>query len=133
MEFAEPSIGTAFDACVAAGALTVVIAPFLLGPGNDWEHDIPALAAATAARHRDVRYLVTGPLGPHSLLLDLVEERVQHCLGTPSAGRSPATCAPESSIASSGRRSWAQEPPNEHSTDIVMVVQPHSSHARGTA
>ena len=51
MELAEPSIGTAFDACVAAGATTIVVAPYLLWPGNHWERDIPALAteASTSA------------------------------------------------------------------------------------
>ena len=80
MEVAEPSIGAAFDACVAAGATTVVIAPFFLWPGNHWDRDIPALAAEAAARHPDVRYLVTAPLGPHPLLMDIVEDRVQYCL-----------------------------------------------------
>ena len=49
MELAEPSIATAFDACVAAGATTVVVAPYFLGPGRHWDSDIPALAAAAAA------------------------------------------------------------------------------------
>jgi len=34
MELAEPSIDTAFDACVAAGATTVVIAPYFLWPAT---------------------------------------------------------------------------------------------------
>ncbi len=49
MELAEPSIGTAFDACVAAGATTVVIAPFFLWPGDHWDRDIPTLAAQAAS------------------------------------------------------------------------------------
>src|SRR4051812_32481691 len=50
MELASPSIGTAFDACVAAGAETVVIAPYFLGPGNHWDRDIPDLAAEASTR-----------------------------------------------------------------------------------
>ena len=65
MELAEPSIGTAFDRCVAAGAATVVLAPYFLGPGNHWDRDIPALAAEAAARHPGTRWLVSAPLGPH--------------------------------------------------------------------
>ena len=80
MEFAEPSIPTAFDACVAAGATTVVIAPFFLWPGNHWDRDIPALAAEASARHPGVDYLVAAPLGPHSLLIDIVDEHIQHCI-----------------------------------------------------
>ncbi len=88
MELAEPSIGTAFDACVAAGATTVVIAPYFLGPGKHWDTDIPALAAAAAARHPGIRYLVAAPLGPHPLLIEVVEERAAHCLAH-AAGDGP--------------------------------------------
>jgi sirohydrochlorin ferrochelatase len=88
MELAEPSIATAFDACVAAGATTVVIAPYFLGPGKHWDSDIPALAAAAAARHPGVHYLVAAPLGPHPLLADIVEERAAQCLAR-AAGRGP--------------------------------------------
>ncbi len=80
MELAEPSIADAFDACVAAGATTVVIMPYFLWPGSHWDHDIPALAAEAAARHRGVTYLVAAPLGPHPLLATIVEQRIDHCL-----------------------------------------------------
>jgi sirohydrochlorin ferrochelatase len=80
MELAEPSLGSAFDACVAAGATLVVIAPYFLWPGDHWDRDIPALAAEAARRHPDVRYLVAAPLGPHPLLADIVEDRVERCL-----------------------------------------------------
>jgi sirohydrochlorin ferrochelatase len=88
MELAVPSIGTAFDACVAAGAATVVIAPYFLWPGNHWDRDIPALAAEASARHPGVRYLVTAPLGPHPLLMDVVEDRIKHCLEHARGGAS---------------------------------------------
>ena len=80
MELVAPSVGTAFAACVAAGANTVVIAPYFLWPGNHWDRDIPALAAEASARHPDVRYLVTAPLGPHPLLMDIVDDRIRRCL-----------------------------------------------------
>ncbi len=80
MELAQPSLGTAFDRCVDAGATMIVIAPYFLWPGDHWDRDIPALAAEAAARHPGFRYLVSAPLGPHPLLGDIVEERVAHCL-----------------------------------------------------
>lgn len=80
MELAEPSVGSAFDACVAAGATVVVVAPYFLWPGRHWDRDIPALAAEAAARHPGVRHLVAAPLGPHPLLMDVVTDRVGHCL-----------------------------------------------------
>lgn len=86
MELAAPSIGDAFDACVAEGATTVIIAPYFLWPGNHWDRDIPALAAHAASRHRNVRYLVTAPLGPHPLLMDIVEDRIRYCLDHVAGG-----------------------------------------------
>ena len=80
MELAEPSIATAFDRCVAAGAGTIAIAPYFLGPGNHWDRDIPALAAASAAGHPGVRWLVAAPLGPDPQLLDLAGARLARCL-----------------------------------------------------
>jgi sirohydrochlorin ferrochelatase len=80
MELAEPSIATAFDRCVAAGATTVVIAPYFLGPGSHWDRDIPALAEAAAAGHPGVHWLVAAPLGPDPELLAIVDRRVAHCL-----------------------------------------------------
>ena len=87
MELAEPSIGTAFDACIAAGASSVVIAPFFLWPGDHWDRDIPALAAQAATRHPGIRYLVAGPLGPHPLLMDVVEQRIQYCMAHAAGDR----------------------------------------------
>jgi sirohydrochlorin ferrochelatase len=80
MELAEPSIGTAFDRCVTSGAATVVVAPYFLGPGAHWDRDIPELTAAAARRHPGVGWLVTAPLGPHPMLMDIIDRRVEHCL-----------------------------------------------------
>jgi len=86
MELAEPSIATAFDRCVAAGATTVAIAPYFLVPGNHWDRDIPALAAAAAAPHAGVHWLVAAPLGPDPQLLAVVAQRVAHCLAHVAGG-----------------------------------------------
>jgi sirohydrochlorin ferrochelatase len=88
MELAEPSIAAAFAACVAAGATTVVIAPYFLWPGSHWDRDIPRLAADASAHHPGIRYLVTAPLGPHPLLAEIVDERIGHCLAH-ATGRGP--------------------------------------------
>ena len=49
MELAEPTIASAFAACVAQGARTVVVFPYFLAPGRHWGEDIPRLAAEAAA------------------------------------------------------------------------------------
>lgn len=80
MELAEPSIATAFARCVAAGARLVVVSPYFLLPGRHWSTDIPTLAAAAAATHPGVGYLVTAPLGLHPLMAQVVAARIEHCV-----------------------------------------------------
>src|SRR5829696_3502560 len=82
MELAEPSIAKAFARCVERGAELVVVFPYFLAPGRHWSLDIPRLAAEAASPYvgRGVRHIVTAPLGLHALLLDVIDQRVAHCL-----------------------------------------------------
>ena len=80
MELASPSIAEAFDRCVRAGARRVIVNPFFLLPGRHWQTDIPRLAAAAAANHAGVEYLVTAPLGLHPLVAEVMRQRISHCL-----------------------------------------------------
>ena len=97
MELAEPSIATAFGRCVEQGAMLVVVFPYFLGPGRHWSGDIPRLAAEAASPYagRGVRHLVTAPLGLHPLVLEVIDQRVGHCLERVQ-GRADAcdVCAP---------------------------------------
>lgn len=80
MELAEPSIEVAFGRCVEQGAKTIVIFPYFLLPGRHWDQDIPALAAKAAKKHPGIQFLVTAPLGVHSLMAEIMGDRIQHCL-----------------------------------------------------
>lgn len=80
MELAEPTLGQAFDRCIAQGARRVVVCPYFLLPGRHWDRDIPDLTRAAAARHPGVAYLVTAPIGLHPLMLEVIESRIDHCL-----------------------------------------------------
>jgi len=80
MELAEPSIAQAFDSVVARGAAFVVVHPYFLAPGRHWRADIPRLVAAAAQTHPGVRYLVTAPLGLHTLMQRIMQDRIGHCL-----------------------------------------------------
>src|SRR5687768_8417879 len=81
MELAEPSIATAYHCCVERGATSIIVCPFFLGPGKHWTGDIPRLTAEAAAKHPGTRYHVTMPLGIDDLILELLNKRVQHCVG----------------------------------------------------
>lgn len=80
MEIAEPLINTAFDRCVEQGAKRVVVMPYFLLPGKHWHEDIPALTANAAAKHADVAFLVTAPLGMSSLIHRVIDDRINECM-----------------------------------------------------
>jgi sirohydrochlorin ferrochelatase len=80
MELAEPSIATAYAACVKRGATRIVVAPFFLGPGKHWTQDIPRLTAEAAAKFPQTHYHVTQTLGIDDLILNLLQKRVSHCV-----------------------------------------------------
>lgn len=80
MELLEPTVATAFDRCVERGAKLIVVMPYFLAPGRHWDEHIPELARAAVARHEGVRYLVTAPLGPHTLMAQLMQVRIEQCV-----------------------------------------------------
>lgn len=80
MELAEPSIAAAFHRCVEQGAQRIIVFPYFLSPGRHWHSDIPALAAQASEACGGVEYLVTAPLGLHELMLQIIDQRVAHCL-----------------------------------------------------
>ncbi|KAG7033101.1 Sirohydrochlorin ferrochelatase, chloroplastic, partial [Cucurbita argyrosperma subsp. argyrosperma] len=80
MELAKPSIRDAFKSCVEQGAKRIIISPFFLFPGRHWQQDIPSLTAEAAKDHPGISYIVTAPLGLHEKLVDVVNDRINHCL-----------------------------------------------------
>ncbi|KAI3503466.1 hypothetical protein L1887_31908 [Cichorium endivia] len=80
MELAKPSIQDAFNSCVEKGANRVIVTPFFLFPGRHWHQDIPSLTAEAAKDYPGVSYMITAPLGLHSLLVDVVDDRIKHCV-----------------------------------------------------
>ena len=81
MEIAKPSFDDGIAACVAGGALEIVVHPYFLGTGRHTSESIPELVAAAVARHPEVTIRVSEPLGPHDILVDLVVARVEVSLG----------------------------------------------------
>lgn len=80
MELVEPTVATAVDRCVAAGAKLIVVLPYFLAPGRHWDEHIPELAKEAVSQHAGIRYLVTAPLGPHTLMAQLMQVRIEQCL-----------------------------------------------------
>ncbi|XP_026405083.1 sirohydrochlorin ferrochelatase, chloroplastic-like [Papaver somniferum] len=80
MELAEPSIKDAFGSCVRQGANRVIVSPYFLSPGRHWKQDIPSLTAEAAKEHPGVTYLITAPLGLHEQIVEVVNDRIKHCI-----------------------------------------------------
>jgi sirohydrochlorin ferrochelatase len=77
MELAEPTIQQGFDACVSDGADAVIVHPYFLGPGRHSTSDIPRMVAEVAAKHPQVHFRITDPLGVHPKIGELILERVR--------------------------------------------------------
>jgi sirohydrochlorin ferrochelatase len=80
MEIAEPTIEQAFDRCVEQGAELIVVHPFFVGPGRHSTEHIPEIVEQAASRHNEIDYRITPPLGPDSLLIEIVKQRVDSAL-----------------------------------------------------
>ncbi len=79
MELAEPSIETAVRRCVERGASRVAVCPYFFAPGKHWAKDIPELAEQ-AAESAGVPWVVTAPIGLTPLMVDVIDNRLTHCL-----------------------------------------------------
>ena len=77
MEILGPSIADAVAACVAEGALEIVVQPHFLGPGRHTIEDIPRLVAEEAARHPEVSFRIGEPLGIDDAMVDLLLARIE--------------------------------------------------------
>ncbi|MDA0747160.1 MAG: sirohydrochlorin cobaltochelatase [bacterium] len=75
MELAEPTIEQGISACVRDGATEVIIHPYMLAPGRHATQDIPNLAREAASGFPGLKVRVTGPLGLHEKIGDVVLER----------------------------------------------------------
>jgi sirohydrochlorin ferrochelatase len=80
MELAEPTIQQGFDACIAAGAVEVIVHPYFLGPGRHSVSDIPRMVAEAAAKYSGVSYRLTEPLGLNPRIGELILQRVRESL-----------------------------------------------------
>jgi sirohydrochlorin ferrochelatase len=110
MELADPSIGDAYDACVAEGATTVVVCPYFLLPGRHWDQDIPTLTAEAAARHPGTRFLVSAPIGLHPLMQDVISSRVDECIAHAEGDRQACALCEGTDKCALRDAGWIPEP-----------------------
>jgi sirohydrochlorin ferrochelatase len=80
LELAEPTIEQGAIRCVEQGARRVVLVPYFLSAGVHVRRDLAAVRQRLAEQLTPVEVLLAEPLGPHPLLLAVVEERVRQAL-----------------------------------------------------
>jgi len=77
LELAEPDIAAGGARCVELGARRVVLVPYFLSAGVHVRRDLAAAREELARRIPGVEFSLAEPLGPHPLLLDVIEERAR--------------------------------------------------------
>ena len=75
MELAEPTIAQGVQKCIDDGATEIIVHPYMLSPGRHATSDIPRMAEEASAPHPGVSVRVTGPLGLHDKLGEVILER----------------------------------------------------------
>lgn len=80
LELAEPSIGDAIDAAVAAGATTVLVLPYFLYPGRHLTEDLPRIVGEADARHPGIEVRLLPLFGADPALTSLLAAQVAAAL-----------------------------------------------------
>ena len=75
LELASPTIPDGGDRCVERGAACVLMVPYFLSAGVHLLRDLTAARDELAARHPGVEFRLGRPLGPDTLLEELVLRR----------------------------------------------------------
>lgn len=75
MEISDPTIAQGVQKCIDDGATEIIVHPYMLSPGRHATTDIPAMAKEAASTSPDVTVRVTGPLGLHEKLGEVILER----------------------------------------------------------
>lgn len=91
LELTEPTILAAGAACAQTGVRLVVLLPYFLSAGKHVVDDLETARQALAASAPTVEFRLANPLGPHSLLEDILIERLETCRDRPmvSQGTTP--------------------------------------------
>ncbi|MCX5065211.1 uroporphyrinogen-III C-methyltransferase [Micromonospora lupini] len=84
IELSRPPLTDAVGALVARGHRALVALPLVLTAAGHGKGDIPAAMGREQQRHPGLTYRYGRPLGPHPLLHDALEQRIDAALAAPS-------------------------------------------------
>jgi sirohydrochlorin ferrochelatase len=83
LECNEPAIPDAIDACVAAGATSVVAVPYFLHTGTHVAEDLPSLLDAARERHPGVDFRLGAYIGRSPAVSDILADRARKAAAGP--------------------------------------------------
>lgn len=72
LELADPPLGTAIDAAVAAGSAEITVLPYFLAAGSHVSRDIPALVRERQLAHPEVKIELADYVGSLPGLVELL-------------------------------------------------------------
>ncbi len=76
LEIEQPSIPDGIDQCVREGAKEILVLLNFLNSGKHVDEDIPRIVKEAAAKHAEVRFKISNPVGQHpnivGLFLDMI-------------------------------------------------------------
>jgi sirohydrochlorin ferrochelatase len=77
LQYVPPSLEETVSRCVEQGAGRIIIVPFFVQPGAHVTRDIPKAVVGFEQRYPQVRFIVTGHVGGHPMMAQIVEDLVQ--------------------------------------------------------
>jgi sirohydrochlorin cobaltochelatase len=87
IELAAPSVSEVVPRLAGGRPAELVAVPLVLSAAGHGKGDIPAALAREQVRHAGLRYRYGRPLGPHPVLLDVLEARIDAALGAEARGQ----------------------------------------------
>lgn len=81
LELAEPTIATAVTRCLQMKPKVVVLLPYFLSAGVHVHRDLAELCRQFERAHSEVQFILAKPLGRHSLMVEVLKERLSAALG----------------------------------------------------
>jgi sirohydrochlorin cobaltochelatase len=77
MELSEPDIPSTFDKLYSKGVREFTILPYFLFNGIHMKVDIPEILKELKEKYGDVSISITNPIGYHSMLIDILIDRIE--------------------------------------------------------
>ena len=114
IELSPPPLADAVAELVARGHRRIAAVPLVLVSAGHGKGDIPGAMAREQARHPDLSYAYGRPLGPHPILLTLLEQRMDAVLP-------PDTARADTARADTARADTARADHVRADTAVLLV------------